>query len=89
VLEELFDDDLIGTWSWEANEEFRLHFLDDGIGARNWLDINVYEEFYWYVFDGSIIKEHLDGNVEMWAYSISGDYLTIESGSERYVYIRN
>jgi len=78
------DEALIGTWSWEFDQNWSYVFDEDGTGFRNGANIGTTESFEWSVVDnelrmgfGSISQSGIQN--EVWAFSINDGILRLHS----------
>lgn len=63
---------LIGTWEWDANDDYTYAFNADGTGTRG---LSADPESFEWSTDG----DHLMIGFESWTFTIEGDVLTIDS----------
>jgi hypothetical protein len=66
------DENLVGTWNWDADAGYRYVFNADGTGSRGFA--GAIQTFRW-----SASNDVLSIGAERWNYTISGDVLTIDS----------
>ena len=71
------ENDLIGTWEWDDNDDYIYIFNDDGTATRGFSDRRT--DFEWEITDGNVINMHIGTRTEEWEAVIVNDVLTISN----------
>jgi len=68
---------LLGTWDWDTDANFRYVFYADGTGSRGFTgDVN---PFLWQTQGADHLQIVIDGMLEDWTFTIEDGILTIEN----------